>query len=283
MRIARLLDGEQTVLGVVQDGRVRRLRGYEKLRDAFADDPDRVLEAADDDAKPLEEVKLLAPVDDRARVFAIAQNYPLHAKEVSDANAPSAPVMFTKLANSMISPGENVIIPTLTEFLDYEAEMAAVVGQRGRDLTADDARAAVWGVTCLNDVSARDLQWATLGGKEIVDWFSGKCLDRTTPVGPWIASMDEVGDPNDLAVRCRLNGEEVQSDRTSSMVFTTEQIISYISHRVELLPGDIVATGTPAGVGRYRGRRLEDGDVVEVEVEGVGVLRTQFVAHQSKE
>jgi acylpyruvate hydrolase len=126
-------------------------------------------------------------------------------------------------------------------------------------------------------------RWTSLGGKEVVDWFSGKCLDATTPIGPWITTIDDIPDVNDLGVRCRINGELVQDDRTSSMVHGVSTIASYISHRVRLQPGDLIATGTPAGVGRYRGSKLQAGDIVEVEVEGVGTLRNDVQATTSNE
>lgn len=223
-------------------------------------------------------------MDPDARVFAIAQNYPTHAKEVSGTEGTPAPVIFTKLQTSIVGPDEPVLLPPVTEFLDYEGEMAVVVGRSGGRLTEDQAAALVGGITCFNDVSARDLQWCTLGGKEIVDWFSGECLDRSTPLGPWVVTLDEAGDPADRYLQFRLNTEIMQNDRTSSMTFKVAAILSYISHRVRLRPGDIVATGTPSGVGRYRDLRLKKGDVMEVEVEGVGVLRNRVQSEtQSKE
>lgn len=275
-------DGEPT-LGALNRDVVRVLGSEFQSIARVLQDPADALASAEQVGPKLEDARLLPPLESSARVFAIAQNYSGHAHEVSGGEAPPAPVIFTKLHSSLIGPGESISIPAITDFLDYEAEMAVVVGGVGVSLSEEEADRIVAGVTCFNDVSARDLQWTTLGGKEIVDWFSGKCLDRTSPIGPWITTTDDVEDVNDLAVRCRVNGELVQDDRTSSMVCNVAAIVSYISHRVRLEPGDVVATGTPAGVGRYRDSKLQDGDVVEVEVEGVGVLRNQVRESTSNE
>jgi 2-keto-4-pentenoate hydratase/2-oxohepta-3-ene-1,7-dioic acid hydratase in catechol pathway len=219
-------------------------------------------------------VTLLAPVDQAARVFAVAQNYPAHAQEVAGTGSPPSPVIFLKPASALVGADESIELSPVTDFLDYEAEVAVVVGRAGHRLDEDEAQGVVFGVTCFNDVSARDLQPAVLGGKEIVDWFSAKSLERSSPIGPWIVSLDQLdGELSDLGLRCRLNGELMQDDRTSSMVSSVPRLLSFISHRVALRPGDVLATGTPGGVGRARGIKLADGDVVEVEVDGVGTLR----------
>lgn len=211
---------------------------------------------------PSSGVTRLAPVDPDVRVFCVAQNYTDHAREVSGTEAPAAPVLFLKPATALVGPDEDIALPAVTSFLDYEAELAAMIGRDG----------TVAAATCMNDGSARDLQPATLGGKPIIDWFSGKSLDRTGAVGPWLRLVDGVGALDDLAISCRVNGELVQDDRTSSMVHDIPRLLAFISSRVRLRPGDVVATGTPGGVGAGRGVSLQDGDVVEIEVEGVGRL-----------
>jgi acylpyruvate hydrolase len=274
VKLVRFRHRDEVAVGLVEDGAVRRLgAAYRGIADALAN-----LAAAEassvEDTIPLEDVALLAPVDRASRVFAVAQNYQAHAREVSGTAAPPAPLLFLKPVSALIGAGEPIELPPVTDFLDYEAELAVIIGRSGKALSEEEAKGLVFGVTCFNDVSARDLQAATLGGKEMIDWFSAKSLDRSSPLGPWIVSLDELGhDPNDLGVRCRLNGEVVQDDRTSSMVSSIARLISFVSHRVGLLPGDALATGTPGGVGRARGIKLADGDVVEVEVEGVGTLR----------
>jgi 2-keto-4-pentenoate hydratase/2-oxohepta-3-ene-1,7-dioic acid hydratase in catechol pathway len=206
-------------------------------------------------------------------VFAVAQNYTAHAREVSGTEAPPAPIVFLKPLSALVGAGEPIALPPVTSFLDYEAELAVVIGREARRVGPERAADAVFGATCFNDVTGRDLQSAILGGKEQIDWFSAKSLDGSSPVGPWIVSREELpSEVDDLRVQCRVNGETVQDDRTSSMVRSVPQLISFISHRVALLPGDLIATGTPGGVGRARGVNLRDGDQVEVEIEGIGTL-----------
>jgi 2-keto-4-pentenoate hydratase/2-oxohepta-3-ene-1,7-dioic acid hydratase in catechol pathway len=275
VRLVRYAHDGTTAVGVLQGDAVRRLGDdYPTVAQALQDPEGAERSAEGAEPLPLSEATLLAPVDATARVFAVAQNYPAHAQEVSGTGSPPAPVVFLKPASALVGADEAIELPPVTDFLDYEAEVAVVVGKPGRRLDEADADAVVFGVTCFNDVSARDLQPAVLGGKEIIDWFSAKSLDRSSPIGPWTVSLGQLdGDPSDLGLRCRLNGELVQEDRTSSMVSSVARLLSFVSHRVALRPGDVIATGTPGGVGRARGIKLQDGDVVEVEVDGVGTLR----------
>jgi acylpyruvate hydrolase len=275
VRLLRFAYDGSTSLGIVDEDGVRRVGDrYCSIAEVLRDPADAERSAATSEPVALSEVTVLAPVDETARVFAVAQNYPAHAREVSGAESPPAPVIFLKPVSALVGADEPIELPPVTQFLDYEAEVAIVVGRPGRQLDEREADGVVFGVTCFNDVSARDLQPAVLGGKEIIDWFSAKSLDRSSPIGPWIVSLDALeGKLTDLGVRCRLNGELVQDDRTSSMVSSVARLLSFVSHRVALRPGDVLATGTPGGVGRARGIKLMDGDVVEVEVEGVGTLR----------
>jgi 2-keto-4-pentenoate hydratase/2-oxohepta-3-ene-1,7-dioic acid hydratase in catechol pathway len=275
VRVVRYAHQGATVVGVVEGDAVRRLGdAYPTVARALEDPEGAERVAQEAEPLALDEVTLLAPVDATARVFAVAQNYQAHAQEVAGTGSPPAPVVFLKPASALVGADEAIELPPVTDFLDYEAEVAVVVGKPGRRLDEVDAETVVFGVTCFNDVSARDLQPAVLGGKEIIDWFSAKSLDRSSPIGPWIVSVDQLdGELSDLGLRCRLNGELVQEDRTSSMVSSVARLLSFVSHRVSLRPGDVIATGTPGGVGRARGIKLEDGDIVEVEVDGVGTLR----------
>lgn len=275
MRLARFAHDGVAALGVIDAEAVRRLGDeYASLAQALGDPVAAERSARGSEPLPLSDVTLLAPVDETSRVFAVAQNYPAHAHEVSGTGSPPSPVIFLKPASALVGADEAIELSPVTDFLDYEAEVAVVVGRAGHRVDEDEAGSLVFGVTCFNDVSARDLQPAVLGGKEIVDWFSAKSLERSSPIGPWIVSLDQLdGDLSDLGLRCRLNGELVQEDRTSSMVSSVPRLLSFVSHRVALRPGDVLATGTPGGVGRARGIKLADGDVVEVEVDGVGTLR----------
>jgi 2-keto-4-pentenoate hydratase/2-oxohepta-3-ene-1,7-dioic acid hydratase in catechol pathway len=272
VKLARFRHGDQVLVGRVEGETVRPLGGPPATVATAILDRDAALGAA----IPLADVTLLPPVDATARVFAVAQNYQAHAQEASGTEAPPAPVVFMKPLSALVGAGEQISWPRVTSFLDYEAELAVVIGSEAREVEPEQALAALFGAACFNDVTGRDLQPAMLGGKEIVDWFSAKSLDASSPLGPWIVSLDELpGSVDDLAVRCRVNGATVQDARTSSMVRSVAELIAFISQRVTLQPGDVIATGTPGGVGRARGVRLEDGDVVEVEIEGVGALRNR--------
>lgn len=275
MRLARFAYDGSDRFGLVNGDAVRQLGDeYTSMARALGDPQGAERSADASQPVPLSEVTLLAPVDATSRVFAVAQNYPAHAQEVAGTGSPPSPVIFLKPASALVGADEAIELSPVTDFLDYEAEVAVVVGRAGHRLDEDEAEGVVFGATCFNDVSARDLQPAVLGGKEIVDWFSAKSLERSSPIGPWIVSLDQLeGELSDLGLRCRLNGEVMQEDSTSSMVSSVPRLLSFVSHRVALRPGDVLATGTPGGVGRARGIKLADGDVVEVEVDGVGTLR----------
>jgi acylpyruvate hydrolase len=280
MRLVRFAYRGTTAIGVVDAGAVRRVADeYTTIAQVLEDPEGAAASAGASEPVSLADVALLAPVDETSRVFAVAQNYPAHAHEVAGTGSPPAPVIFLKPASALVGADEAIELPPVTDFLDYEAEVAVVVGTHARRLREHETDGVVFGVTCFNDVSARDLQPAILGGKDIIDWFSAKSLDRSSPIGPWIVALEQLdGDLSDLALRCRLNGDIVQDDRTSSMVSSVARLISFISHRVALRPGDVIATGTPGGVGRARGIKLREGDVVEVEVDGVGTLRNTVSA-----
>lgn len=277
MRIARFAHDGRLLAGIVEDSAIRPFgEGHSAITEGLRD-----LDAARRVAKastpiPRDAVTLLAPVDATARVFAVAQNYRAHAQEASGTDVPPAPIIFLKPVSALVGDGAPIALPPVTSFLDYEAELAVVIGADSRAVGAGAAGEAVFGVTCFNDSTGRDLQPAILGGKEQIDWFSAKSLDDSSPTRPWIVSRDELpGEIGDLGIRCRVNGETVQDDRTSSMVRSVEELISFISHRVALRLGDLIATGTPGGVGRARGVNLVDGDLVEVEIDGVGSLRNR--------
>jgi 2,4-didehydro-3-deoxy-L-rhamnonate hydrolase len=226
------------------------------------------LAAIGERGRPLAEAELLAPLPRPGKIVAIGRNYREHATE-EGVDPPPAPLIFAKWPSAVIGPGAEIRWdPGLTAQVDYEAELAVVIGRRARDVAVDDAIGHVFGYTCLNDVSARDIQFGD------GQWTRGKSLDTFCPMGPAIVTADEVEDPQDLAIACSVNGERLQDARTSAMYFGIAEVISYCSRSFTLEPGDVVATGTPGGVGVFRdpARFLSDGDRVIVEIERVGRL-----------
>jgi len=219
-------------------------------------------------AQPLASTELLAPVPRPGKVVAIGRNYREHANE-EGVEPPSAPLVFSKWPSSVVGPGADIRWdPELTGQVDYEAELAVVIGRTARNVTEGAALDHVLGYTCLNDVSARDLQFGD------GQWVRGKSLDTFCPMGPILVTADELTDPQDLAITCRVGDELLQDSRTSQMYFGVATIISYLSRSFTLEPGDVIATGTPAGVGAFRDppRFLADGERVMVEIEGIGAL-----------
>jgi 2-keto-4-pentenoate hydratase/2-oxohepta-3-ene-1,7-dioic acid hydratase in catechol pathway len=222
--------------------------------------------------QPLARVTLLAPIPrPRRNVFCMGRNYVEHAAE-RDAAAPERPVFFTKPPSAVIGPGAPIVRHAITDALDYEVELAAVVGRGGRDLAADGALAHVFGYMVLNDVTARDLQ------KAHQQWFKGKSLDTFCPTGPALVTVDEVPDPQALGIRLRVDGEIRQDASTARMIFGVAALLASLSAGMTLEPGDVLATGTPSGVGAASGRYLKPGNVVEAEIDGLGVLRNPVVA-----
>ena len=221
-----------------------------------------------DRGRSLREADLLAPLPRPGKIVAIGRNYREHATE-EGVEPPPAPLVFAKWPSSVVGPGAEIRWdPGLTAKVDYEAELAVVIGTRARRVGPGDALAHVFGYTCLNDVSARDIQFGD------GQWVRGKSLDTFCPMGPVLVTADEIGDPQDLAISCTVGDERVQDARTSAMYFGIAEIISYCSHSFTLEPGDVIATGTPGGVGVFRDppRFLQDGDRVVVEIEGIGRL-----------
>jgi acylpyruvate hydrolase len=216
-------------------------------------------------------VRLGPPVPDPQKIICLGLNYRDHAREAG-LNAPSAPMFFAKFANSLIGPADQIVPPLTTEQVDYEAELAVVISTPARNVAAADALEHVAGLMAFNDVSARDLQMANNL------WTGGKAIDTFGPCGPALVTLDEIADIQALALRTRVNGETVQDGNTSEMIFTVAETIAFLSQIMTLEPGDIIATGTPAGVGNGRSPKLflHAGDLVEVELEGVGTLRNKI-------
>ena len=207
------------------------------------------------------------PIDRPSKIVCVGLNYRDHAEE-QGAELPSAPLLFAKWPNALIGPGEPIVIPRASEQVDYEAELGVVIGARVRGVSEEKALEAVRGYLCLNDVSARDLQFSD------GQWTRGKSPDTFCPIGPRLVPREEVPDPQALGIRCLLNGEVMQDSTTGNMIFTVAEIVAYASATMTLEPGDLIATGTPAGVGIFRDPRvlLQDGDEVTIEIDGLGAL-----------
>jgi 2-keto-4-pentenoate hydratase/2-oxohepta-3-ene-1,7-dioic acid hydratase in catechol pathway len=221
----------------------------------------------------LEEVRLLAPVEPRSVIVGTGANYLEHLRRLGHMERPATTVAYIKPWTAIVGPDEAVVYPRTTSQLDYEVELVAVVG---RSITAaPDGTRHVVGYTVGNDVSARD-SVSSVGG---LDLFSMKALDRTTPVGPWITTVDEIGDriAAGVAISLRVNGEERQRDTTAELLFSIDELFAYVTDRVTLHAGDLLFTGTPCGVGKEDGRYLRPGDLVEAEIEGIGVLRNAVI------
>jgi 2-keto-4-pentenoate hydratase/2-oxohepta-3-ene-1,7-dioic acid hydratase in catechol pathway len=229
----------------------------------------------DGELVPLSSASLDAAIRPERNVFCVGRNYLEHAKEGARASGrelklPTVPTFFTKAPTAIAAPDATLQLSrAVSHEWDFEAELAVVIGARCRDVSERDAHAVIFGYTALNDVTARDLQ------REHGQWFKGKSLDDACPIGPWIVTPDEVGDPDTLEICFRLNGIEKQHSNTSKMIFPIARLIAELSKGMTLLPGDVIATGTPEGVGfaRTPPEFLADGDVMEVEIERVGILR----------
>jgi 2-keto-4-pentenoate hydratase/2-oxohepta-3-ene-1,7-dioic acid hydratase in catechol pathway len=207
------------------------------------------------------------------KIVCVGLNYVDHAREV-DLELPKRPLLFAKWPNAVIGDGDVIVIPPDIEEVDYEAELAAVIGTRVKGVSAETALEAVAGYTCLNDVSARSIQFSD------GQWTRAKSLDTFCPIGPRVVPAAEVGDPQSLRIACRVNGETLQDGTTADMIFGVAELVAFVSATITLDPGDVIATGTPPGVamGRPEPRYLAPGDTVEIEIERIGVLTNRVVA-----
>lgn len=221
----------------------------------------------------LEEVKLLAPIPRPGKLICLGLNYRDHAEE-QNVRIPDNPLLFAKASTATLGHNQPIVIPEGSTRVDYEAELAFVIGRRIRSAEAADAGEAVFGYTCLNDVTERDMQ---RGEKQ---WFRGKSVDTFAPMGPCIVTSDEIEDPLSLSISSKLNGETMQNSSTSNLIFSPPDIVKFIARTMTLEPGDVVSTGTPGGVGVFRDPQifLKDGDRIEITVEGIGTLSNPVVA-----
>ena len=284
LRLCSFVQGGRDTLGLVLDERVVAARDigddlpgsfHELLQrgDRGLAELGERLHAADpataEMGLPIDELDLMAPVPSPGKIVAVGRNYLTHAEE-SGADMPEAPLLFAKYTSSLIGHGDEVTWHAdLTSQVDWEAELAVVIGRPTYRVAEEEALASILGYTCLNDVSARDLQ---LGDGQ---WVRGKSLDTFCPMGPVLVTADEIPDPHALPIRCVVNGVVMQEDVTGHMHFSISKLISFASHAFTLWPGDVIATGTPSGVGVYRDPPvfLADGDEVIVEIDGIGSLR----------
>ncbi|MCZ0702447.1 acylpyruvate hydrolase [Natronobacillus azotifigens] len=215
-----------------------------------------------------DQVKLGPPVTNPSKIICVGTNYRDHVVEMKS-ELPTHPVLFAKYANALIGPEDNIEKPSVTKQLDYEVELAVVIGKKAKNVREANALDYVAGYTIANDISARDLQ------KRTVQWLQGKTLDRSTPVGPWLVTTDEIADPGKLGISSKVNGEQRQSSNTDQLIFSVPNLIAFISELMTLEPGDIILTGTPDGVGfaQEPPKFLRSGDEVVLEIEGIGSLK----------
>jgi 2-keto-4-pentenoate hydratase/2-oxohepta-3-ene-1,7-dioic acid hydratase in catechol pathway len=251
--------------------------GYASLLDFIESGPEGRTAAeklaASGGGYPLDKVKLLAPIPRPRKLICVGLNYRDHAAE-TNSEIPSVPTIFNKFATAVIAPGDNIVLPKVSKSPDYEAEFAFVIGRGGRNIAGADWPKHIFGYTMVNDVSARDYQKAT------TQWLMGKTFDTFAPMGPWIVSADEIADPHNLDIQLEIGGERLQSSNTRELIFKIPDLIAFLSSVFTLEPGDIVSTGTPAGVGvaRKPQRFLRPGDEVVVRMPAIGELRNPVVA-----
>ncbi len=265
MKIAQFEKSGKTLLGAVQEGFVTPCDFQGDLVDFLTAPVSLVFSGP---PIPMEEVRFAPAVTRPSKIIAIGLNYMDHILE-SKGEVPEAPLVFSKLPSSLIGHGNAVIWDTdVTGKVDFEAELAVVIGRKASHINEEDSMEAIFGYTCANDVSARDLQFGD------GQWVRGKSLDTFCPLGPWIVTTDEIPDPHVLSVACRVNGRVMQESNTDQMIFRLPALLSYLSRYFTLFPGDVILTGTPHGVGAFRKPPLylRDGDEVEVEIQGIGSL-----------
>jgi 2-keto-4-pentenoate hydratase/2-oxohepta-3-ene-1,7-dioic acid hydratase in catechol pathway len=281
MRLVNFRNGDRVEFGVEEGGYVRSLatEGYGRDAEFFAGGNDALAAARGLLAKrgakqiALSDVQLLAPVLKPGKILCVGLNYRDHAIE-SQMAIPEVPTIFLKLPNAVIGPGANIVLPGNSSQPDYEAELAAVIGRGGRNIPAEAWEEHVLGYTILNDVSARDVQLATS------QWTLGKSFDTFSPMGPVIVTKDEIRDPHTLDIQLSIDGELLQHSNTKHLIFRLPQLIEHLSAVIPLEPGDVISTGTPAGVGlgRKPPRWLKPGEEIVVKIESIGELRNRTVA-----
>lgn len=290
MKLAHYMTENKTGIGIVKEDKifdliksgVREFMGFYSIDDLLAQGKlDSLLhsehEVYNGPSMPVKLVKLASPLLHPQKVYCAAINYLSHSKE-QDVRPPTEPYFFTKFGNAVIGPGDPILIPRVSRKVDWEVELAVVIGRKGKYIRRDDAMNYVAGYTISNDISYRDLQLpdgypqkqSPLGH----NWVKGKGLDNALPLGPWLVTADEMGDPYEKRISLSVNGSVKQNARIGEMLFKVDQLIEYLSDGITLLPGDVISTGTPMGVAVSTGVPfLKEGDQVEAEIEGIGKLR----------
>ena len=285
MRLISFLSNGQSGAGLLREDHVFPL-GNAGFRDAVsfiaADEKEQkraeglVKAASSRELLPLDSVRLTAPIPRPPKILCIGLNYRDHAKE-SKMEVPAVPTVFAKYASSVIGPGDPIVLSSATQKPDYEAEFAVVIGKRAKRIQQTNWKDCVFGYTIVNDVSARDVQLATS------QWTLGKSFDTFAPMGPHITTADEVSDPHALDIRLSIAGETLQHSNTCQLIFRIPELIEYLSSMMTLEPGDIISTGTPAGVGlgRTPPRWLQAGEEVLIEIDKIGILRNPVIAEKA--
>jgi 2-keto-4-pentenoate hydratase/2-oxohepta-3-ene-1,7-dioic acid hydratase in catechol pathway len=265
MKIAQFHEGHTIRLGVIKEDTLLPIQFKGSMTDFIV---------SGEGPRPmgksiaLAEVRLAPPIHNPSKIIAIGLNYRDHAQE-SKGKVPLIPLLFAKFPNTLIGHGDLVQWDThVTKKVDFEAELAIIIGKNAKDCSEKEAMAAVFGYTCANDVSARDLQFSD------GQWVRGKSLDTFCPLGPWIVTKDEISDPQSLEIQCRINGKLMQDSNTGQMIFPVSNLVRFLSRHFTLNPGDIILTGTPSGVGAFQDPSiyLKDEDEVTIEIEGIGRL-----------
>lgn len=260
-----VVDVEHASSGKLPSDPMEALRSWDRLRDLGA--------KLSSGGAPLDEARLGPPVPRPAKVFGVGLNYRAHAQEAG-LEIPKSPLIFTKFPSCLVGPQADVVLSS--SYVDYEAELVVVVGRGGRRIPEARALDHVAGYTVGQDISDRRIQFSD----QPPQFSMGKSIDTYGPIGPALVSLDALGDPNDLAITCEVGGERLQSARTTDMIFSVAEQIAFLSSLCTLEPGDIIFTGTPAGVGSLRNPRryLQPGDVITTEIEGLGRLRNRCIA-----
>ncbi|MCL4343659.1 MAG: fumarylacetoacetate hydrolase family protein [Nitrososphaerota archaeon] len=295
MKIINYLQGGMKRIGVLRDGAIADLSEPFSRYGLRVDSLDSLLEmnlldrldgalSESSTSLKLSETTLLPPIQRPEKIMLAAVNYYSHERE-QGVNRPEMPYLFTKFRNALAGPYDDVLLPKASSKMDYEGELAVIIGKKGKYIKKTNALEHVLGFAVANDISFRDLQfplgWPSVTNPYGQNWLRGKSLDSAFPLGPYAVTIDEIGDPHSLGIRTTVNGELRQDGSTSDMIFGVDELIEYASNGITLLPGDVISTGTPQGVAAFSQKTfLKDGDVVEVTVSRVGYIRNRVKREQ---